>query len=70
MSVVAVQPSDSMPGGIIMAGPATVTEAPSFEKPYMFDLATREWAMSPIMLTLNPSILPSFSLSVNISKSA
>src|SRR3989304_106913 len=70
MLVVALHPNFSMPGGSIVGGPATVTSAPIFVKPYMFDLATREWVMSPIIEILMPSIPPSLSLTVSMSSSA
>ena len=70
MLEVALHPSFSIPAGSIVGGPATVTSAPIFVKPYIFERATRECVMSPIIETFSPSIVPFFSFTVSMSRRA
>src|SRR6266446_7160505 len=62
-----VQPSFSIPAGMSVEGPPTRTRAPSFERQWMFDRATRLWWMSPTMATVFPSSVPQRSRSVSAS---
>src|SRR5712692_6060212 len=64
------QPSFSTPAGISVLGPATRTRAPSFERQWTFDRATRLCAMSPTIEITLPSSGPSFSRSVRASSKA
>ncbi len=57
-------------GGIIVAGPATVTFAPMVFRRWMFDLTTLEWVMSPQIRMSRPSKPPFFSLIVIASRRA
>ena len=52
------QPSASIPRGISVGGPASVTFAPIRWKAMMFERATREWATSPTIQIDAPSIPP------------
>ena len=49
-----LQPSDSIPRGISVGGPQTVTSAPSFVKARMFERATRECMTSPTIQIVQP----------------
>ena len=51
-------PSFSRAPGTMVGGPHRVTSAPSLVRPQMFDLATRLWAMSPMMVTFRPRRSP------------
>ena len=53
-----VQPSFSIPSGITVEGPPTRTFAPSRERQWMFERATRLCVMSPTMATVLPSSVP------------
>src|SRR5712664_962963 len=64
------QPSLSTPAGISVLGPATRTRAPSLERQWTFDRATRLCAMSPTMEITLPWSGPSFSRSVRASSKA
>src|SRR5438105_9093901 len=64
------QPSFSTPAGIKVVGPATRTRAPSLERQWTLERATRLCAMSPTMEIVLPSRLPSFSRRVSASSSA
>ncbi len=70
ISCVTFAPIFSTPAGISIRGAQTVTFAPSLVNPQILERATREWAMSPTMLTFKPSILPNFSFNVKISSNA
>ncbi len=59
MSVEIEQPIASMPRGMSVGGPTSVTEAPHRTSAWMFDRATREWSTSPTMATCSPSMRPS-----------
>ena len=56
--------------GIMVGGPATITSAPIFLNPAIFDRATLLCAISPIMARRSPLRFPFFSLTVIISRSA
>ena len=58
------QPSASIPRGISVGGPQTVTSAPSLVKARMFERATRECRTSPTIQMFAPSSEPSRSRSV------
>src|SRR6267378_1513740 len=64
------QPSFSTPAGISVLGPATRTRAPSLERQWTFDRATRLCAMSPTMEITFSSSGPSFSRRVKASSKA
>src|SRR5437763_15219530 len=51
-------PSFSNSRGTRVLGPTSVTRAPSFRRPKMFERATRLNKMSPMMATCSPSIFP------------
>src|SRR5712671_1014386 len=64
------QPSFSTPAGMSVLGPATRTRAPSLERQWTLDRATRLWAMSPTMEITLPVSSPSFSRRVSASSNA
>src|SRR3954468_15150173 len=64
------QPSCSMPRGISVGGPQTVTSQPILVKARTFDRATRECRTSPTIQTLVPSSEPTRRRSVYRSSSA
>ena len=70
MSCVTRHPNSSNTRGTNVDGPASVTCAPSFVSSQMFDRATREYKMSPRMVTFNPAMRPFFSRIVNASSNA
>ena len=51
-------PSRSMPTGIMVRGPATVTRAPILVSRWMFERTTRLCSMSPTIATLRPARRP------------
>ena len=64
------QPRASMPAGINVGGPATVTDAPTARRPNIAERATRECATSPTIAMRRPSNRPcQASRSVNRSSS-
>ncbi len=58
------QPSDSIPRGISVGGPHTVTSQPIRVKARMFERATRLWSTSPTIHTFRPSSEPARRFSV------
>jgi hypothetical protein len=56
--VQACTPSDSTCIGNRLAGPQTRTSMPIVRIAKMFERATRLWAISPMMLTRNPTNVP------------
>ena len=58
------QPSDSIPRGISVGGPQTVTSQPMREKARMPERATRLWSTSPTIQMRRPSSDPVRRLSV------
>ena len=57
-------PSDSMPRGISVGGPQTVTSQPIRVKASTFERATRLWSTSPTIQTRTPSSEPTRRFSV------
>jgi hypothetical protein len=58
------QPSDSIPRGISVGGPQTVTSQPIRVKASTFERATRLWSTSPTIQTFSPSSDPARRFSV------
>ena len=52
------RPAPAQRGETSVDGPQTITWAPSFLSPQMFDRAVRLWAMSPTRATVRPAIRP------------
>ena len=53
-----LEPSDSTPAGMRVAGPASVTSTPRAASPKQAERATRECPMSPTIATRRPSKPP------------
>ena len=70
MSAVVSQPIASIPRGISVGGPTSVTRAPHITSAWMSERATREWSTSPTIATCRPSIRPSSCCIVYRSSSA